>query len=188
VTFGPPNHVWIGNHDIVAQPLLVLACSAHCPPRLVLKAYDLASRLRDRSVPVVGGFHTPIERDCLQFLLKGSQPIVVCPARSIERMRVPQEWKAPLASGRLLVVSRIPDGERRVTARLAEERNRLVAELCSGAVVIHAVPGGRTEAWCRGLLGQDKPLWTLDDPANAHLVALGARPFHEQALPDFFGK
>ena len=178
--------VTIGNRGPLDLPLLALGCSARCPPTLVLNAYDLASALRDNGIAVVSGFHTPIERDCLHFLLKGAQPIVICPARGIERMRVPQEWRAPLAAGRLLVVSRIAAHERRVTAALAVERNRFVAELCAAALVIHATPGSRTEAWGRDVLAMGKPLWTLDAPENRHLVELGARPFRVDTLPFFF--
>jgi predicted Rossmann fold nucleotide-binding protein DprA/Smf involved in DNA uptake len=182
---GPPLSS-IGTLNLLDAPLLALACSGRCPSGLVIRAYDLASMLREIGVVVASGFHTAIERDCLHFLLRGTQPIVVCPARGIERMRVPPEWKTPLAEGRLLVVSPIPAHEHRVTAALAEERNRFVAEIASAAVVVHAGAGSRTEAWCRTVLDLGKPLWTLDEPENAHLVAIGARPFQLEALPSFF--
>jgi predicted Rossmann fold nucleotide-binding protein DprA/Smf involved in DNA uptake len=87
---------------------------------------------------------------------------------------------------RLLVVSRIPDYEHRMTAALTEERNRFVAEIAAAAVVVHAGASSRTEARCRAVLELGKPLWTLDEPENAHLVALGARPFNLDSLPSFF--
>ena len=176
----------LGYVAILDQPLLALASSTKVPPGLVLRAYDLASILRDSGVATISGFHTLIERDCLHFLLKGKQPVVICPARGIARMRVPPEWKASIAEGRLLVVSRIPAHERRVTAALAAERNRFVAELCTAALVIHANPGSRTEAWCRDVLALGKPLWTPAAAENAHLVALGARAFEIERLPLFF--
>lgn len=45
-------------------------------------AYDLAAAPRDAGIPVISGFHTSVEKDCLDFLLKGRQPVVVVPARS----------------------------------------------------------------------------------------------------------
>ena len=54
---------------------------------------------------LIGGFHSPMEKECLDLLLRGSRPIIICPARSIDRMRIPKPWKAPLADGRLLVMS-----------------------------------------------------------------------------------
>jgi hypothetical protein len=95
----PKNKASIGNSKIIEQPLLAFACSAKCPPSLVLRGYDLASALRNNGIAVASGFHTTIERDCLHFLLRGTQPIEICPARGIERMRVPPEWKDPAGGG-----------------------------------------------------------------------------------------
>jgi hypothetical protein len=72
---------------------------------LILDTYDLASALRDAGIPVIGGFHSPMERECLDLLLRGKQPVVVCPARSIHRMRISKLWKAPLDDGRRLIPS-----------------------------------------------------------------------------------
>ena len=30
-------------------------------------------------VPMIGGFHTPMEQECLEVLLRGQQPVVICP-------------------------------------------------------------------------------------------------------------
>jgi len=46
-----------------------------------LKAYDLARELREKKTPVISGFHTPVEKDMLEILLKGKGPNVICPAR-----------------------------------------------------------------------------------------------------------
>jgi len=48
---------------------------------------------RDDGVTVISGFHTPVEKECLRILLRGSQPVIICPARSIEGMRIPPTWK-----------------------------------------------------------------------------------------------
>jgi hypothetical protein len=50
-----------------------------------------------------------------------------------------------------------PARERRVTAALAEERNRYGAELCTAAVVVHAAVVSQTEAWGRAVLELGKP-------------------------------
>ena len=157
--------------------LTALVCSSRCPAALVLPAYDLASALRDHGVAVVSGFHTPIERDCLHFLLKGTQPVVVCPARSTERMRIPPEWREAVAAGRLHVVSPFGPEQRRATAALAAARNQFVAELATAAVIIHAAPGSRTERWCSNTLASGKPVFALDAPENALLFESGARRF-----------
>ena len=171
-----------GNLDILRGNSLALFCSVKCPGTLILRTYDFARALRDAGVTVIGGFHTPMERECLALLLRGTQPLVVCPARSIDGMRLPAEWKAPLAEGRLLLLSPFPDRERRVTAHLSEKRNAFVAALATRVFVAHAAARGKTERFCSDIVASGKPLLTLDDPANANLIAIGARPLRAEDL------
>ena len=86
----------IGNLDILTTNLLSVFCSIRCPGSIILKTYDCMRLLRDFGVAVVSGFHSPIEKDCLDILLKGTQPIVICPARGISRMRIPSAGKTRL--------------------------------------------------------------------------------------------
>src|SRR2546427_1298866 len=109
----------LGNLDILRQKKLALFCSVKCPGNLILQTYDLARALRDAGIPVIGGFHSPMEKECLALLLRGTQPVVVCPARGIENIRLPAAWKHPLAEGRLLILSPFERKHRRATAGLA---------------------------------------------------------------------
>src|SRR3990172_7873240 len=93
----------LGNLDILLQrgtphraPTLALFCSVKCPGNLILQTYDLAQDLRQAGVPVIGGFPSPMERECLTILLLGTQPIIVCPARSVTGMRFRSEYRKPL--------------------------------------------------------------------------------------------
>jgi len=61
-----------------------------------------------------------------------------------------------------------------MTAALAERRNAFVLQHAGAVLVLHASPGGQTEALARAALAAGKPVATLDHAANAHLVALGA--------------
>lgn len=166
----------LGNLDILQRKKLALFCSVKCPGALILQTYDLARVLRDEGVTTIGGFHSPMEKECLALLLRGTQPIIICPARSIERMRIPAGWKAPLAEGRLLLLSPFAEKLRRVTAGLARKRNELVATLADEVFVAHAAPGSKTEHFCHEVLSWDKPLLTLESGENAYLLALGAKP------------
>jgi predicted Rossmann fold nucleotide-binding protein DprA/Smf involved in DNA uptake len=153
---------------------LAIFCSRRCPGVLILRAYDLAVALREAGVPVVGGFHTPIEREMLAVLLRGSGPVAIVEARG-ERKQFPKEWQQPLRDGRLQVESPFP-GVRRQTAATAARRNRIVVERAAAVLVVHAAPGGQTEALVREVAACGTPLLTLDDAANANLLALGALP------------
>ena len=119
----------LGNPDILKEDLLGLFCSIRCPGDVIIKTYDLVRELRDQGVTVASGFHSPMEKECLKFLVKGSQPIVICPARSILNMRVPREWENYLSDKRLLIISPFDKQYSRVTSKLAEKRNEFTAAL-----------------------------------------------------------
>jgi predicted Rossmann fold nucleotide-binding protein DprA/Smf involved in DNA uptake len=155
--------------------LLGFFCSTRCPGAVILQTYDLARTLRDAGVPVMSGFHSPMEKECLALLLRGTQPVIVCPARSLERMRIPTQWKAPLTEGRLLIVSLFAGKQHRMTADLARKRNEFIAALTNKIFVAHAAPGSKTEQFCRELLRWGNPLLTLESDDNAHLLTLGAK-------------
>ena len=118
-----------------------------------------------------------MEKECLDLLLRGTAPVIVCPARGLGHMHVPGCWKKLLAEGRLLLLSFFDDGVRHATADLAVRRNAYVAALADRILIAHAGKGSKTEGLCRNALAQDKPVFTLDSPDNAHLVDLGAVPF-----------
>ena len=164
-----------GNLALLEEPLTALFCSQRCPGDLILKTYDIAKAMRDAGVPVIGGFQTPMEKECLRLLLRGSQPVVVCPARGIDNMRVPRDWRTALDENRLLILSPFPSTRRRPTAELASQRNDLVADLAAQVFIAHAAPDSKTEAFARKLAALGKPLLTLDSLANANMVEMGAK-------------
>lgn len=171
-----------GDSDLLQRSLLALFCSIRCPGDLILKTYDLARALRDAGIPVIGGFHTPMEKECLRFLLRGTLPIVVCPARGIEAMRIPREWKEPIDQGRLLIASPFPAQEKRVTAKLADQRNRFVVEHATSIFVSYAEQGGKTEALCQSAIDSGKQVFTFDHEENANLLGMGARRLEIEAV------
>jgi len=173
----------LGNLDILNQKKLAFFCSVKCPGHLILKTYDLSQSLRQAGVTVIGGFHSPIERECLTILLRGKQPIIVCPARSIKGMRIRKEFKRPLEEKRLLFLSPFKESQRRNTVENAIERNRFVAALADAVFVTHASPNSKTEKFCKDVLKWGKPIYTLMCNANMTLATLGAIPI---TIPNMF--
>ena len=163
----------LGSLDLLQHRLLAFFASVRCPGHFILQAHDLAQDLRRAGVPTIGGFHSPVEREVLTVLLRGEQPIVVCPARSLIGMRIPQEYRGPLEAGRMLLLSPFAEHDHRATVRTAQRRNRLVAALAARVFVAYAAPGGKTEAFCREILAWGKPLYTF--AANENLVEMGAQ-------------
>ena len=140
-----PSIQTIGDAAILDRSKVALFCSVKCPGKLILDTYDLTKRFRDEGVTVISGFHSPMEKECLTLLLRGEQPIIICPARGLEKMRLPADWKKAVAAGRLLLLSPFPGKARRITADLARQRNLFVAAMADEACFVHTAPGGNLE-------------------------------------------
>jgi predicted Rossmann fold nucleotide-binding protein DprA/Smf involved in DNA uptake len=164
-THAPAELALAGNSAILGLPLTALFCSNQCPGSAILRALDLAAQLRDSNRAVISGFHTPVEKECLAILLRGKSPIVICPARSLDRYRIPADWKSPLAQGRLLLLSPFPTGTHRATAETAQRRNEFVAALADEVHIAYASPGGHLQS-----LIQIINLWGIPHrlPSNRH--------------------
>ena len=143
----------IGPVALLAARRTALFCSARTPGDAILRAHDVARRMRDEGVTVISGFHSPIKKDCLRILLRGTQPIIVCPARAIEGMRIPPECRAAFEGDRLLFLSPFTEQPRRVTQVSALRRNEVVAALADEVFIAHITPGGRTERMAEMLRG-----------------------------------
>jgi len=174
--FSEKNLQAVGNLRIADRKKLALFCSKKCPGTLIIRTHDLAHTLRNAGATVIGGFHSPVEEECLNVLLNGTQPLIVCPTRALEGMRVPAAWQKPIEQGRLLLLSPFEKKHRRATAALAQKRNEFVAALADGVFVAYAAPGSVTESFCRKILGWNKPVFAFDCPENAHVIDAGAKP------------
>jgi len=172
----PAAITMIGDPTIMRCKKLGLICSVRCPGSIVLKTFDAIRDLRDAGITVIGGFHSPMEKECLGLLLRGTAPVIICPARNIENMRITAEWKGPCAERRLLILSSFGSAARRVTTELAAARNEFVAVMSDALFVPHASLGGKTEQLIKHSIQGVKPVYTVADSENAHLLASGIQP------------
>jgi predicted Rossmann fold nucleotide-binding protein DprA/Smf involved in DNA uptake len=117
-----------------------------------------------------------MEKECLAILLRGQQPVIICPARGLAVLRIGQIARRAIKEGRLLVLSPFADDIRRTTAAQAVQRNNLVAALADAVWVPHAAPGGKTWLTVRAALECGQPVFTLDDEANKTIHEIGAQP------------
>ena len=172
----PPVVTARGALGLLDEPLPGFFCSVRAPGPAILQTYDLARALRSANVTLIGGFQSPMEREFLDILLRGTASVVVCPARGIDTIRIPKSWRTPLAEGRLLILSFFATAIRRPTAALATERNAHVAALANRLLIPHAEPGGKTAGLCTAALTRGQPVFTFEAPDTAHLIARGAVP------------
>lgn len=144
----PPILTAFGNLDLLALPKTALFCSARCPGSVILPTYDQAAKWRDTERCVIGGFHSPVEKECLHILLRGDSPVILCPARAMLE-RLPAQWAIAVASGRMLILSAFAATATRITAELAARRNEFVAALSDEVYIAHATPGGQVDKLVR---------------------------------------
>ena len=157
--------IWaIGNLAILKTRLIGFFCSTKCPGSVIIHIYDLARALRDSGISVISGFHSPMEKECLDLLIRGRQPVVLCPARNIEQIKLPAAWRTQIAEGRILVLSPFGAPYRRPIADLAERRNLFVSILASTVVIAHAHSGSKVEQLSADIMASGKQVYTLDLP------------------------
>ena len=169
----PPAMLWAyGPIDIIAEPTIGLFCSSQCSGSIILKTFDVITKMRDEGQIIIGGFHSVMEWECLGVLLRGRQPVVWVPARSIAGMRLKPGLQPAFEEGRLLILSPFTPAQNRITKALAQQRNRFVGTLADRIFVPHAAPGSRTLAHCSELSAMGKKIATIDDPLNAALLSL----------------
>ena len=133
---------FLGSPTPSSVPLTAFLCSKETPGATILKAFDQLAAWRDAGRCVISGFHSPLERQGLEILLRGKQPVVMVLARGLGKLRLPAGQRKALADGRLTIVSPFPTTEKRATADLAHQRNRFVAALADEVVFAFVSPGG----------------------------------------------
>ena len=180
----PPSVFTIGNPEILNKPSVGLICSIQCPGSIIIKTFDLIRQLRDRRIVVCGGFHSPMEKECLDLLLRGTQPVILCPAKGPHHLVMNEGVHKALKEGRLLVLSCFGENVRRTIIEQARFRNRMVAAFCHTLLAPHASPNGKTRSVVRQALDSGQKVVTFEDEANADLIASGAGTCGVDWLPD----
>lgn len=173
----------LGDPALLAERPVAVVGSRRCPGALLLAAADWADAwATDASTrpTLAGGFQTPVETEVLRRLLRGGAPVVRLPARRLPRRLQPAERDA-LKAGSLALAT--PFTATRASTALAARRNGILARISRAAVVLYAAPASRTLAWVEETARAGLPLYTLDHPANASLLRLGARALTTGTTP-----
>jgi predicted Rossmann fold nucleotide-binding protein DprA/Smf involved in DNA uptake len=134
----------IGNEGLLKLSKTAFLCSRKVPASTVLRCYDWAIAQREAGTCIISGFHSTIEKNVLQYLIKGKQPIIVALARGLKE-KVEPELKTPFEQGRILFVTPFNKKVDRVITETAIKRNQLMIELADNIVVGYASKGGELE-------------------------------------------
>ena len=125
----------MGNTSLLKVPKTAFLASSTIPVEMLLKCYDWASRMRDEGCCIISGFSSKLEKDVWDFLVTGSQPIILVLARQMYR-RVPPHLQQLLDTGRLLIVS--TSSATRQSHATALARNRYICEQAERILMIGA--------------------------------------------------
>jgi hypothetical protein len=134
----------IGNRELLSLPKTTFLCSRRIPASAVLKCYDWAIAQRDAGNCIACGSHSQIEKDVFGYLLKGSQPLILVLARGMKK-RIPEDEKAQINSGRLLIISPFQESVIRINRRTTLMRNKWMIANAEEVVIGFASAGGQIE-------------------------------------------
>jgi predicted Rossmann fold nucleotide-binding protein DprA/Smf involved in DNA uptake len=171
----PESAATLGNFQLLGHPKLAIFCSGSCPPTIVSETEQVMEKIIAAGVAVIGGFHSDVEKRCLEILLRGDQPIILSPARSLDKLRIRPSYKEPLKDGRLLFLSFFRSHRHRSDTEMAFKRNLYVAALADKILIIHAARSSKTEELCRELISWGKTVCVLDHQANHNIIGSGGQ-------------
>ncbi len=123
--------LYLGNTELLTLPKTAFLASGTIAPDVVLRCYNWATGEHEGCV--VSGFSSRLEQDVLHFLLKAKVPVIMVLARRMYR-EIPEELKAPLEQGRLLIISTTAAVRQSRTTALA--RNRYICEMADHIMMV----------------------------------------------------
>jgi predicted Rossmann fold nucleotide-binding protein DprA/Smf involved in DNA uptake len=166
----------IGSSGLLSRPYLGIFGSRKTPADLLLPACDLFRVLRAEGTAIAGGFQGEEQKLWLSISLRGAQPLLICPARSLDGFHVPFGWRAPIAEGRLAVVSELPARWSRSSSRSSAKRNQTLMRLSREIFIVSARPESRTFKVALAAFDEGKRVHCFDHRSNRELLLLGAVP------------
>ena len=132
---------FLGDKTLWSLPKTAFLCSDKFSAGSVLKCYDWAAEMKQQNRCVISGFHSKLEKDVFDILLRGSLPIILALASSIYE-KPPTKLKPHVDSGRLLIISQFAPGIGRPNRELALQRNQFVVDNADEVVFAHIYEGG----------------------------------------------
>ena len=164
-----------GNENIMKTNKLAFFSSDNCPPEIYLELMDFAMKVIEKEITIISGFHTNVEREVLEILIKGKQPIIICPAREISDYIIPEKFDAAYNEGRLLFASEFSGNKKRISRTTSIVRNRYVSEIADNIFIPFAKKSGITFNSAKFIKANlsNKGLFTIGSNINENLLNLG---------------
>ena len=124
----------LGNTLFLNRKKIGYFASGTIASQSVLPTLDWAAEVAKRDdVAIVSGFHSKMEREVLDFLLRGQCGIICVLARSIYK-KVPVRFREAYNAGRVLFISPCKTSAVMTSRSLCQQRNEYVASICDELV------------------------------------------------------
>lgn len=118
-----------GNKELLKQKKVGFLASRKISSLSILPTLDWATEVSKREdTAIVSGFHSKMERNVLELLLKGQCGIIIVLARGMYR-KLPKQYEEAMSQNRLLIISNEKDNVKRVSEQTAHKRNEFVREI-----------------------------------------------------------
>ena len=142
--------IYYGNKDIINLHKTAFFCSRKCPADIILKSLDWAKSKKDKGECVISCFHSRIEKDVFDILIKGTQPLILVLARGMKK-RWPKEIKNAVEQERLLIVSPFDKTVTHITQETANKRNEIMVDIADEIFLAYATKDGNLDGLLKGI-------------------------------------
>ena len=117
-----------GNTELLDRPLVAFFASRNAPPEALELATRWAQEIAQTDKIVISGFHSPLEKEVLHYLLEHHHPVIFALGRALYK-KVPPHLQAAFDEDRLLFISF--RGYTRHSWNSAQQRNWGAADLAA---------------------------------------------------------
>ena len=119
----------IGNISLLDRKKIGYFASGTIASQCVLPTLDWAAEVaKHDDVAIVSGFHSKMEREALDFLLRGRCGIICVLARSIYK-KIPDRFREAYDTGRILFISPCKTSAVMTSRHLCQQRNEYVTSI-----------------------------------------------------------
>lgn len=130
----------LGNTSLLDRKKIGFFASGTIAALSVLPTLDWATEVaRREDVAIVSGFHSKMEREVLDFLLRGKCGIICVLARSIYK-KIPDKYREAYNAGRVLFIAPFKTSATMTSCHLCQQRNEYAASISDELVFSSLTP------------------------------------------------
>lgn len=130
----------LGNTSLLDRRNIGYFASGTIASLSVLPTLEWATEIaRREDVAIVSGFHSKLEREVLDFLLRGKCGIVCVIARSIYK-KIPEKYREAYDAGRVLFIAPFKTSATMTSRHICQQRNEYVASISDELVFSSLTP------------------------------------------------